>query len=93
MSVDRSAQAREISIKYAKEAKRPLEIWPGDENIKIEQLPEVGSEWKLHIYRAITITAAEFSFIPLLTVGRKYGIITKSYVPGVGLEYVVGEWR
>lgn len=96
MSVDRSTQARAISIQYAKDARRPLEIWPGDAgNIKLEDLPDVGSEWKVNPDGVNVFTAGEFASIAdrLLTPGRKYGILSKEYVPGVGMEYMIGEWR
>lgn len=95
MSIDRAAQARKISIEYAKLAKRPLEIWPGDEDkITIEDLPMVGSEWKDKDYGAKTFTGAEFAnySAKLLHPGLKYGIISHEFIYGVGIEYLIGVW-
>ncbi|HVI70539.1 MAG TPA: hypothetical protein VM656_03510 [Pyrinomonadaceae bacterium] len=96
MSIDRAAQARRISIKYARLAKRPLEVWPGDEaEIGIEDLPEVGSEWKQTYTGVKTFTAGEFANYAskMLIPGLRYGIISKAFIQGVGVEYVVGMWR
>ena len=96
MSVDRSRIAQQVSVESARQAQHPLNIFPGDGNLKLTDLPEVGDgyleRFPPDVY--LVVESVGQSRLPAEVLNAtKAGIIQKTFVPGSGIKVVLGLWQ
>jgi hypothetical protein len=85
--------ARAASIRAAKVSKRPLSVWPGDaEVLQLDDLPDVSRDYIAEHPPTGSVTLRRGDEVDF-EVGASYGVLTRSFQVGTGLETVVGVWR